>query len=257
MQVAELCRIVSRTYSLVIIFLTYFTLNEYSLESSHQQQSSFLKSQVDEFEEELRIKENSLSEAIFRLEELQKQIAHDDKKFLKSIAMIPSDFQVHENFPIEGRDTTDDVRALVISLLVQWRDQVGFYPRAAKPQISKAEEKFLQHITDLVMESHHRVTAAERRAQALHFQSAQLTSRNKMLDSQIQRLRIELLKSTKKSALFKEFGLLISLEHLKKEGAVNTLLKKQNRQLLSLLESLQQEFVSEKPFTQNSNISVK
>ncbi len=56
----------------------------------------------------------------------------------------------------------ETVRDLVITLLVQWRDQVGFYPRGASGPISKAEQNFLHKITDLVMTAHERSTHCER-----------------------------------------------------------------------------------------------
>lgn len=51
-------------------------------------------------------------------------------------------------------DQHKSVEDLVVKLLVQWREQVGFYPRGASGPISKAEEKFLNQITSLVLEAH-------------------------------------------------------------------------------------------------------
>lgn len=54
----------------------------------------------------------------------------------------------------------NSVKGLIISLLVQWREQAGFYPRGATGPITKAEQRFLQRISDLVLSSHERCERA-------------------------------------------------------------------------------------------------
>ena len=56
---------------------------------------------------------------------------------------------------------------LVVSLLIQWREQVGYYPRGATGPVSKAEHTFLQRITELVLESHVRCQSAVHEANEL------------------------------------------------------------------------------------------
>ena len=55
---------------------------------------------------------------------------------------------------------TDPIQDLIVTLLVQWREQVGYYPRGAMGPVSKSENKFLQRITNLVVESHAKCMSA-------------------------------------------------------------------------------------------------
>lgn len=220
-------------------------LTSHSLENNHRQQLTFLQSQIDEFVEELKVKENSLNEATIQLEELRKQVVKNDEKILRNLILAEEDSNGME-YHCQIEDSTEDVRALVVSLLVQWRDQVGFYPRAAKAQISKAEEKFLQNVTDLVMESHQRATKSEHRLRTLQFSNYQLERQKKVQTIHLQRVMMALVKSQRKSSLYDEFGLKVSLEHLKQEVTVSTLLKNTNRKLMTMLESISQELISQK-----------
>lgn len=65
-----------------------------------------------------------------------------------------------------GNDSTSSVKSLIISLLVQWREQAGFYPRGATGPITKSEQRFLQRISDLVLASHERCERALGRSRA-------------------------------------------------------------------------------------------
>lgn len=57
-------------------------------------------------------------------------------------------------------DTASSVKSLVVSLLVQWREQVGFYPRGANGPITKSEQRFLQRVSDLVLAANERCERA-------------------------------------------------------------------------------------------------
>ena len=73
------------------------------------------------------------------------------------------------------------VKELVISLLVQWREQAGFYPRGATAAISRAEQRFLQRICDLVMAAHERSEAAHSSALAIEEEKAALEGRHEVI----------------------------------------------------------------------------
>lgn len=86
----------------------------------------------------------------------------------------------------------NDVRELVVKLLVQWRDQVGFYPRGATGPISKAEEKFLKHITDLVMESHDKVLISENKVLSIQSKLMKLEYNLKVRTQQLEKVMFQL-----------------------------------------------------------------
>jgi hypothetical protein len=75
-----------------------------------------------------------------------------------------------------GDNSIETVQSLVVSLLVQWREQVGYYPRGASGAVSKAEHKFMQRISDLVLESHTRCSSAVKMAAAFKRENEQLSS---------------------------------------------------------------------------------
>jgi hypothetical protein len=57
-------------------------------------------------------------------------------------------------------DRLASVEGLIVGLLIQWREQVGFYPRGATGPISQAETKFMQRVSDLVLAAHERCESA-------------------------------------------------------------------------------------------------
>jgi hypothetical protein len=73
------------------------------------------------------------------------------------------------------------VKELVVSLLVQWREQTGFYPRGATAAISRAEQRFLQRICDFVMAAHERCEAANAAALLIEEEKAALEERHEVI----------------------------------------------------------------------------
>lgn len=116
---------------------------------------SELRKQCSALQEKLRESESSYREVLIRYDSLKAQINVDDASALeKCMSELFCDQQTLQ-FQ-EVRNDRDDVKQLIVTLLVQWRDQVGFYPRAASGPISKAEQKFLNRVTKLVLEAHDR-----------------------------------------------------------------------------------------------------
>jgi hypothetical protein len=144
--------------------------------------------------EALQEKELELNESTVRLEDMKKKLSVTDHKSFKNWFLCNV---VGENTPspVEISPTsssTENVRDLVVTLLVQWRDQMGFYPRGATSAITKAEEKFLQNITDFVMESHQRATSAEHQTRSIQSKLNQLEQTHRLKLGQLERAMIQL-----------------------------------------------------------------
>lgn len=156
-SVQEQCNILSNKLTIV--------------EKKNAEEMSESSSRCDELGRLLRESEIKSKEMAVTISELQMQAELADraafqKWFLDTV--VQSDVSRHVRFSDTlseskpQQSSTESVRDLVITLLVQWRDQVGFYPRGASGPVTKAEQKFLQRITDFVMEAHERCLKAEK-----------------------------------------------------------------------------------------------
>jgi hypothetical protein len=168
-----------------------------SLENAHSNDHSFLQAKIDELVEALQHKELQLNESTLRLEDMRKQLAATDHKSFKHwfLSNVVGDSTHTPAVEVcTTNSSTENVRDLVVTLLVQWRDQVGFYPRGATSAITKAEEKFLQNITEFVMESHQRATAAEGQTRSIRSQLNQLEQNHRVKLTQLERAMMQLFK---------------------------------------------------------------
>lgn len=170
------------------------------MEACHQKETSFLQSKIDELVDTLQNKEFELNETLLRLEEMGKEIDGNDHKSFKQwfLANVIGDSTLpKEEISSQTRNSPENVRDLIVTLVVQWRDQVGFYPRGATSAISKAEEKFLQNVTDLVMESHRRATTIEDQMREDQRKINHLERINSIKSDQLERCTRQLLKYDK------------------------------------------------------------
>lgn len=193
------------------IIIQFFNFNK-SVEKSYQQDTFSFQSRIDELTSILKEKEFALNETTIYLEEYKKQVDVTDQKsfqqwfemlihssdtsFINSqqnqTKQIESKTQSQSQIQSQIPNVNNDVRELVVKLLVQWRDQVGFYPRGASGPISKAEEKFLKHITDLVMESYEKVSISEEKIQLFQSKFLQIENNLKIRTQQLETVMIQL-----------------------------------------------------------------
>jgi hypothetical protein len=152
---------------------------------------------IDELVETLQSKELELNEASLRLEEMDNDVTTSDHKSFKQwfLANVIGDSTLpQEEVSSPPSNPPENVRDLIVTLVVQWREQIGFYPRGATSAISKAEEKFLQNVTDLVMESHRRATVVEDQIRAARHTISLLERDNSMKSDQLERVTRQLLR---------------------------------------------------------------
>ena len=116
----------------------------------------------------LRDTESKIRSHQITIDELNKKLLVSDEQdfqqWLESI-IFSDDTNENDTSIIENNNSNnsnnDGVVELISSLLNQWKDQVGSYPTTKGRIISKAEQKFLQRITDLVLGSNERCTSAQ------------------------------------------------------------------------------------------------
>lgn len=140
------------------------------LEQQRVEAAQVLRRENDELvaalrEAELRLKENAITiEQMHRLAEAEEQ--DEFKAWLDRVILSDTTSATEAPMPAGDPTDTEAVRALVQELLSQWVRFVGRRPSqtAAGPQqLSKAERRFLQRVSDLVLAAHQRCAEAERR----------------------------------------------------------------------------------------------
>jgi hypothetical protein len=112
------------------------------------------------------------------LESTRKQVA---------LAMVAPDEKkdAAEAAADSASDRLASVEGLIVGLLVQWREQVGFYPRGATGPISQAETRFMQRVSDLVLAAHERCESAIENALRADEERALVEEKNKFMKQKL------------------------------------------------------------------------
>lgn len=107
------------------------------------------------------------------------------KQLVKAIAMSEESKDGAQPGADAAANKSASVEGLVVGLLVQWREQVGFYPRGATGPISQAETRFMQRVSDLVLAAHERCEHAIEDSQRADEARVVMEEKNNLLKNKL------------------------------------------------------------------------